>query len=118
MGVPGPVTSAVSQGVHQLMRRGGAVVTSGADVLEHLGVSGEHLQEVERGETRVRDQLSGPASQVIEAVPWHDAAGSASIASVAGLSQLEVHGVLKSLCELGLVEQVEGRWRLSDVGRG
>ena len=118
MGVPGPVTSAVSQGVHQLMRRGGAVVTSGADVLEHLGVSGEHLQEVARGETRVRDQLTGSASQVIEAVPRHQSAGSASIARMAGLSQLEVKGVLKSLCDRGLVEQVDGGWRLSELARG
>lgn len=36
-GVPGPVTSAASQGVHQLIRAGAAgLVTSGEDVLEAL----------------------------------------------------------------------------------
>jgi DNA processing protein len=44
MGVPGPVTSAQSQGVHLLLRAGGALlVTSGADVLEVVGRPGEHL---------------------------------------------------------------------------
>ena len=51
-------------------------------------------------------------------MPRNQAAGSASIARMAGLSQLEVHGVLKSLCDLGLVEQAEGGWRLSELGRG
>ena len=39
MGVPGPVTSAPSQGVHQLIRSGAAtLVTSGEEVLELVGV--------------------------------------------------------------------------------
>ena len=38
MGVPGPVTSAASQGVHQLIRSGAAtLVTEAADVLELVG---------------------------------------------------------------------------------
>ena len=41
MGVPGPVTSAPSQGVHQLIRTGAAtLVTSGAEVLEVVGPAG------------------------------------------------------------------------------
>ena len=45
-GVPGPVTSAPSQGVHQLIRSGAAtLVTSGADVLEVVGAAGEHLAD-------------------------------------------------------------------------
>ena len=117
MGVPGPVTSAQSQGVHQLMRRGGAVVTSGADVLEHLGGAGDHLQEDERGPARPRDQLGEPARQVIEAVPAQLAVGSSSIALCAGLPQLEVLTALRTLRDHGLVEQVEAGWRLSELGR-
>ena len=38
MGVPGPVTSAPSEGVHRLLRSGQAtVVTTGLDVLEVVG---------------------------------------------------------------------------------
>lgn len=36
MGVPGPVTSALSAGAHQLIRDGATLVTSGADVLAAL----------------------------------------------------------------------------------
>ncbi len=50
MGVPGPVTSAPSQGVHQLIRTGAAtLVTTGAEVLELVGVAGDHLVEPPRG---------------------------------------------------------------------
>ena len=45
MGVPGPVTSAPSQGVHQLIRTGAAtLVTSGAEVLEVVSPAGDHLR--------------------------------------------------------------------------
>ncbi|AEA28913.1 SMF family protein (plasmid) [Pseudonocardia dioxanivorans CB1190] len=36
MAVPGPVTSAISMGAHQLIRQGATLVTSGADVLDAL----------------------------------------------------------------------------------
>lgn len=42
MGVPGPVTSMVSAGVHEMMRsRGALVVTGAADVLEAVSPAGE-----------------------------------------------------------------------------
>ena len=44
MGVPGPVTSAQSQGIHQLIRTGEAIlVTQGSEVLELVGDVGTHL---------------------------------------------------------------------------
>src|SRR5262249_60244491 len=44
MGVPGPVTSAQSQGVHELIRSGAAsLVTYGDEVLEIVGDAGTHL---------------------------------------------------------------------------
>ena len=47
MGVPGPVTSAPSEGVHQLIRTGAATLVTRADeVLELIGPMGEHLLEV------------------------------------------------------------------------
>ena len=87
MGVPGPVTSAPSQGVHQLIRTGAAtLVTSGEDVLELVGAAGEHLR---RGAARAR---TGPRpaqplrqQQVLDAVPVAAAARSDSIARTAGL---------------------------------
>lgn len=44
MGVPGPVTSITSAGVHDLIREGAAVlVTSGCDVLELVSPAGDNL---------------------------------------------------------------------------
>ncbi len=59
MGVPGPVTSAQSAGVHQVIRTGAAtLVTSGEEALELLGAVGEHVLDLPRGKDRPRDGLS------------------------------------------------------------
>ncbi len=52
MGVPGPVTSVTSVGVHHLLREGVAqLVTNGADVLELVSPTGEHLTGASQDET-------------------------------------------------------------------
>lgn len=114
MGVPGPVTSAPSQGVHQLIRTGAAtLVTSGADVLELVAPAGAHLAEEPRGRERARDRLSTRDQQVLDAVPVHDGAGTDSIARTAGVALLTVTSALQRLRTGGYVEQVEGGWRLA-----
>ncbi|GAB3767556.1 DNA processing protein [Nocardioides ginsengisegetis] len=114
LGVPGPVTSAPSQGVHQLIRTGAAtLVTSGEEVLEVLGRAGQHLLEVPRGPERPRDKLPLRQQQVLDAVPVSSSVGAESIARTAGLSLLEVGSALTRLRDHGLVEQAEGGWRLA-----
>ncbi|HEU5035807.1 MAG TPA: DNA-processing protein DprA [Nocardioides sp.] len=114
LGVPGPVTSGPSQGVHQLIRSGAAtLVTSGEDVLEAVGAAGEHLVPEPRGRERSRDRLTTRQQQVLEAVPAVRAAPDASIARTAGLALAEARGTLAALAEMGLVEQEAGGWRLA-----
>ena len=114
MGVPGPVTSAPSQGVHQLIRVGAAtLVTSGDDVLELLGDAGEHLVDEPRGRTRPRDRLTVRHQQVLDAVPSERTAATDSIARTAGIGLREVRTALDRLERDGLVERVEGGWRLA-----
>lgn len=114
MGVPGPVTSAASAGVHQLIRHHGAqLVTSGAEVLELVSRSGEHLVEPPRGPTRPRDAVSMRHQQVLDAVPLSTGAPEASIARVAGMPTAEVVTALGHLSGLGLVEVDDGGWRLA-----
>ena len=114
MGVPGPVTSAPSQGVHQLIRTNVAtLVTSGADVLEMLGGAGEHLVEEPRAAERPRDRLSTRHQQVLDAVPSERAAGTDSIARAAGIGLREVRSALDALERRGLVHRVEEGWRLA-----
>lgn len=114
MGVPGPITSAPSQGVHQLIRSGAAgLVTSGADVLEAVGEAGEHLIEEPRGRERVRDRLSLRRQQVLDAVPVASGAGADSIARTAGMGLVEVGSALAALQRDDLVLRGEDGWRLA-----
>ena len=119
MGVPGPVTSASSAGVHQLVRTGAAtLVTSGEEVLEVLGAAGEHLLDRPRGPERARDALTPRQRQVLDAVPAVHGAPSASVARVAGLGAADVHATLLGLELRGLVELDHSGWRLAAAAHG
>ena len=114
MGVPGPVSSASSQGVHQLIRSGAAtLVTSGADLLEEVGAAGQDLAAQPRGPERRRDRLTIRQLQVLDAVPVVAGAGVESIARTAGLGVREVRGALTKLLDLGMVREDGDGWRLA-----
>ena len=81
--------SAASVGVHQALRNGAALVTSGADVLELIGVSGANLTAEPRAPETARDRLSVHDRQVLDAVPVVLGAPAESIAKVAGLGHPE-----------------------------
>ena len=118
MGVPGPVTSAASGGVHEHLRSGAmSLVTCGADVLELVSPSGTHLVEPARGEVTDRDRLPSRQRQVLDAVPAVSGAGSDSIARAAGLGLREVSGALARLAEAGMVEGGRDGWRLTALAR-
>ncbi len=117
MGVPGPITSPQSVGVHQAVRNGATLVTSGADVLELIGEAGEHLTTEARGPVTARDRLSVYDRQVLDAVPVVAGAPTESIAVVAGLSVAGVHDALARLQQAGLVDRDPRGWRLSDAAR-
>ena len=117
MGVPGPVTSAQSAGVHESIRSGAAgLVTCGRDVLELVGGSGDHLVAPPSGPSRARDRLTARQRQVIDAVPVHSPATTHSVARTAGIGLLEVQGCLRRLADRGLVQRVGGGWRLAGSG--
>jgi DNA processing protein len=114
MGVPGPVTSASSAGVHQLIRTGAAtLVTSGEETLELLGAAGEHVLDVPRGKDRPRDALSLVQRQVLDAVPVVRGATAESVARVVGLAVESVQATLLALELHGMVEADEDGWRLA-----
>lgn len=118
LAVPGPITSGASAGCHQLLRRGATCVTSTAEVLEAVGAAGQDLAEEPRGRVDPRDDLPGTLRQVLEAVPVRRPAGEASIARTAGVGTLVVQQVLPPLLVAGLVERVEGGYRLTALGMG
>jgi len=114
MGVPGPVTSAQSQGVHDLIRTGAAtLVTSGPQVLEMVGQAGTNLVEVARGPARARDLLTRRQQQVLEAVPLGTPARVDSIARTAGMGVMEVRSTIGVLEQKGLAVLVDDGWRLA-----
>jgi DNA processing protein len=118
MGVPGPVTSAQSQGVHHLVRRGAAsLVTGPDDVLEVIGGIGDHLLEPPREAERPRDRLTRRHHRVLEAVPVHQPAALASIAATAGVALLEVQTALTYLASRGFVVDTGNGWRLGEATR-
>ena len=114
MAVPGPVTSAASEGTHRLIRNGATLVTGGDDVLELIGRPGEHLIIERRAVPRTRDVMTVRDQQVLDAVPVSRAAGAESIARTAGISLLHVRGALRRLEHKGLVRQAEHGWHLDE----
>lgn len=118
MGVPGPVTSAPSQGVHQMIRNKDALlVTRGAEVLEAVAPVGQHALPLLSAEPTARDRCTFEEQQVLDAVPLARAAGAERIARTAGLSLETVGDCLVRLAEHGLVESSGDRWRLGGDAR-
>ncbi|MGQ4334876.1 DNA-processing protein DprA, partial [Streptomyces hayashii] len=66
MGVPGPATSGLSAGVHELLRGEGVLVTDAAEVVELVGAMGE-LAPDRRGPALPRDLLEPGARRVLAA---------------------------------------------------
>jgi DNA processing protein len=122
MGVPGPVTSAPSAGVHQLLRSGAAtLVTCGGHVLEAVSPAGHHLQDELREPPRPQDALDLTGRRVLDAVPLVHPASVSSIARIGGVSVATARTTLLLLEQRGLVDGADGRYRLRprapEVGR-
>ena len=114
MGVPGPVTSAQSQGVHELIRTGAAsLVTRGEEVLEVVGEAGDHLAAPLRAPSRRRDAVPPRDQRVLDAVPLARPAPVDSIAVTAGMALLDVQAALRRLSRDGLVELLPHGWKLT-----
>ena len=118
MAVPGPVTSALSQGCHELVRVANAsLVTDAGDVLDLVGALGEDAAPLRRGEERPLDALGGDVLRVFEALPARRAAGVDRLVQLAGLPATTLLACLGELAELGLAECRSGGWRLTEPAR-
>ncbi|GAA2322718.1 DNA-processing protein DprA [Streptomyces kunmingensis] len=117
MGVPGPVTSGVSAGVHELLRKEGALVTDAEEVIELVGAIGELAPE-RRGPVLPRDLLSPATARVLAALPARGMHTVAKIASEAGGSTDDTIGRLYELRSLGFVERHGDGWQLTRQANG
>jgi DNA processing protein len=108
--VPGPVTSAMSVGCHEMLREYPAarVVAGLPHVLEDVSPIGQNLAEPPRGPQHQRDSLDEESALVLEAVPRRGAAGPEQLAAKAGLSVRTVLRRLSLLETLGLIVRRDG----------
>ncbi|MGZ4614995.1 MAG: DNA-processing protein DprA [Actinomycetes bacterium] len=118
MAVPGPVTSPMSAGCHELVRSAAAsLVTDAADIVDLVGEMGADAAPLRRGETRPHDGLDEVALRVLDALPVRQRAGPSSVARVAGLDVATVLRTLAVLSVRGLAESAEGTWRRAPAPR-
>jgi DNA processing protein len=120
MAVPGPVTSAMSVGCHELLRDGEqqvALVTSAAEVLQQVGRLGADLADPATGPSSALDSLSDVARRVLDACPVRVGAPAERLAAVAGCEVLDVLRVLPVLELHDLVEWTGTGWRITPADR-
>ena len=103
MVVPGPVTSAMSVGCHEILRRHerGAPRHRLPHVLDEVGRIGEDLAPP-RGPEHPRDPLDDQATLLLEAMPRRGAVGPDTLAARAGLDIRTALRKLSLLESLGL----------------
>jgi DNA processing protein len=112
MGVPGPATSALSAGVHELLRGDAVLVSDAAEVVELVGDMGE-LAPDRRGPVLPRDLLEPGAREVLAALPGRGAAAADEVARGAGTTLDDAVGRLYELRALGYVERHGDGWKLT-----
>jgi DNA processing protein len=113
MAVPGPVTSTLSAGCHEIIRDWGAVLVTGAsDVVELISPAGDGLGERRRGPVVPRDALDLDSAAVLEAIPARGGGGPAEIAVRAGVSLDTVLRCLGLLAAAGFAERSGTGWRV------
>ncbi|HET9140983.1 DNA-processing protein DprA [Actinophytocola sp.] len=111
MAVPGPVTSAMSLGCHELLRSGSAIpVGSVAEVLESVGRVGDDLRPRPETPARRTDGLGPEALRVHEAL-GRSGRSSERIAVDSGVPLDRVRALLPELELTGLARRCEDGWR-------
>jgi DNA processing protein len=129
MAVPGPITSDLSAGCHHVIREWqGALVTSAAEVIEHLSPVGEPViggppaaepdavvQLAGRRQAPLvlpRDLLDLESARVLDAMPRRGGVGTVRVAQRAGLAPAATATLLGQLATGGFVERCDDGWRL------
>jgi DNA processing protein len=112
MGVPGPVGSPSSAGVHALLREPGSVlVTRAAEVIEQVGLIGDDLAPVLSGPVRPGDDLAPVTRRILETVPTRGVSSTARIAREAGVGPATTRRHLDVLVARQLVDRTSKGWR-------
>lgn len=115
MAVPGPVTSAMSVGCHDLIRESHAtLVTSVADVAGTVGKLTAESQQPRASPQRRTDNLGPEALRVHEALAPRRAKSVQHIAAESGVPVSRVRALLPALEIDGFAKHAEAGWRRVD----
>jgi DNA processing protein len=112
MVVPGPVTSALSLGCHELARREGTSVVGRVEhVVEEVGAVGDDLAPLPWSPARPTDGLDADTLAVHEAFPFAAARTAERLAEDSGVDPRAIATHLTDLEARGLVWREGDRWR-------
>ncbi|MEV0713073.1 DNA-processing protein DprA [Asanoa sp. NPDC050611] len=119
MVVPGPVTSAMSVGCHEILRQYDAarLVANVSHVLEEVGRIGADLAPPLSGPEHPRDQLDDEATFVLESLPRRGAISPDAAAIRAGVDIRTALRKLTMLETLGFVTRRDGGYALTPAPR-
>ncbi|SDD21530.1 DNA-processing protein DprA [Glycomyces harbinensis] len=118
MFTPGPVTSSLSAGAHQLAREPweARLVTRAEEVIEDLTGIGGPLATPPPPQRRPFDRLTEIESRLVEALPRGYVVEAARLAAAAGVPTETAAETLEHLRRSGWVDRIDDRWRLARGG--
>jgi len=117
LAVPGPITSAMSVGCHDLLRMGAATIAgSVAEILEAAGPVGAHLREPGQSPRRSTDGLADQALRVHEALRRREGRSAEEVAEDSGVPLERVRALLPELEITGHAERHDDGWRQARGG--
>lgn len=117
MGVPGPVNSAASAGVHRALQDGATLVTCAADVIDIVGAL-DPSRGIADGPRDVRDLLSPRARTVLDAFTPRGESTLDELDGRTGLGVLAVSAAVGELESRKLLARSSGGWRLAPTSKG
>ncbi|MBB4910526.1 DNA-processing protein DprA [Actinophytocola algeriensis] len=117
MAVPGPITSVMSVGCHDLLRTGGAVVAGSIpEIVEAVGPVGANLDPSRKDLRRSTDGLGEEALRVHDALRREESMDAEQVAVEAGLPLDRVRTLLPELEITGHVTRLDDGWRQQEGG--
>ncbi|MDN3238640.1 DNA-processing protein DprA [Glycomyces tritici] len=119
MFTPGPVTSSMSAGAHQLAREPweARLVTRAEEVIEDLtGISGP-LATPPPPQRRPFDRLTEIEARLVESLPRGYVVETPRLAAAAGVPAEIAAETLDRLLQTGWVDRIDNRWRLARGGQ-
>jgi DNA processing protein len=119
MFTPGPVTSSMSAGVHQLAREPweARLVTRAEEVIEDLTGIGGPLATPPPPQRRPFDRLTEVEARLVESLPRGYVVETTRLAAAAGVPAEIAAETLEHLLRTGWVDRIDNRWRLARGGQ-